>query len=126
MILADTSIWIDHLRKADAELAELLNKNEIVMHPFIMGEILLGSRSKRADIETSLTEMPQAIKASDKEVLFFIRSAKVFGRGIGWVDTHLLVSAQLTGRGFGRGIRGWRVWLRNWGWVTLRDHMFTS
>lgn len=67
------------------------------MHPFIMGEILLGSLSNRTEIETSLSEMPQALKASDKEVLFFIRSAKIFGRGIGWVDTHLLVSAQLTG-----------------------------
>lgn len=104
MILADTSIWIDHLSKSDSELSELLNKNEVVMHPFIMGEILLGSLSSRTDIETALTEMPQAIKASDREVLFFIRSAKIFGRGIGWVDTHLLVSAQLTGA---------RLWTRD-------------
>ena len=104
MILADTSVWIDHLRKADAELSELLKNNDVVMHPFIMGEILLGSLSSRAEIETALAEMPQAIKASDKEVMFFIRSAKVFGRGIGWVDTHLLVSAQLTGA---------RLWTRD-------------
>ena len=104
MILADTSVWIDHLRKADAELSELLDNNKIVMHPFIMGEILLGSLSNRDAIEASLNEMPQAIKASDKEVLLFIRSAKVFGRGIGWVYTHLLMSAKLTGA---------RLWTRD-------------
>jgi len=97
MILADTSIWIDHLRASDAQLSEWLAQNKVIMHPFIMGEILLGSISNRADIETALREMPQATKASDAEVMLFIRSAKVFGRGIGWVDTHLLVSAKLTG-----------------------------
>jgi len=97
MILADTSVWIDHLRSSDTGFANQLSNNQIVMHPFIMGEILLGSISNRAKIEISFTEMPQALKASDKEVMFFIRSAKIFGRGIGWVDTHLLVSAQLTG-----------------------------
>lgn len=97
MILADTSVWIDHLRKTDLDFAEQLNEGQIVMHPAIMGEILLGSLSNRSAIETALSEMPQALIASDKEVMFFINTAKVFGRGIGWVDTHLLVSARLTG-----------------------------
>lgn len=97
MILADTSIWIDHLRKADADFAEQLNQGQVVMHPAIMGEILLGSLSNRTSLETALSEMPQALQASDKEVMFFINTAKVYGRGIGWVDTHLLVSARLTG-----------------------------
>jgi len=97
MILADTSVWIDHLRKTDPVFTEQLNESQIVMHPAIMGEILLGSLSNRSAIETALSEMPQAITASDKEVMFFINTAKVFGRGIGWVDTHLLVSAKLTG-----------------------------
>jgi len=97
MILADTSVWIDHLRLADSTFSNKLNNNEVLMHPFIMGEILLGYLANRADIETALSEMPQALKANDREVMFFIRSAKIFGRGIGWVDTHLLVSARLTG-----------------------------
>jgi len=97
MILADTSIWIDHLRSSDSAFAEQLNAGEILMHPFIMGEILLGALSNRTTIETAFSEMPQALTASDKEVMFFIRTAKVHGRGIGWVDTHLLVSARLTG-----------------------------
>lgn len=97
MILADTSVWIDHLRSSDTGFANQLNNNEIIMHPFIRGELLLGSLSNRDAIETALGEMPQAIIASDKEVRLFIRSAKIYGRGIGWVDTHLLVSAKLTG-----------------------------
>jgi len=97
MILADTSLWIDHLRKSDAVLSELLGTNKVVMHPFIMGEILLGSLSNRDVIETALSEMPQALIPSNKEVMFFIRTSKVYGRGIGWVDAHLLVSAKLTG-----------------------------
>lgn len=97
MILADTSVWIDHLRKSDPEFSSWLNEGQIVMHPAIMGEILLGSLANRRAIETSLHEMPQAVQASDKEVLFFINTAKIYGRGIGWVDTHLLVSAKLTG-----------------------------
>lgn len=97
MILADTSVWIDHLRKADLDFAGLLNEGQVVMHSAIMGEILLGSLSNRSAIETALSEMPQALQASDKEVMFFINTTKVYGRGIGWVDTHLLVSARLTG-----------------------------
>ena len=97
MILADTSIWIDHLRKANPEFSSQLDEGQVVMHPAIMGEILLGSLGNRQAIETALSEMPQALQASDKEVMFFINTAKVFGRGIGWVDTHLLVSARLTG-----------------------------
>ncbi|WP_371396320.1 type II toxin-antitoxin system VapC family toxin [Fretibacter rubidus] len=97
MILADTSIWIDHLRKSDPVFSNQLTAGDIVMHPFIMGEILLGSLSNHTVIETALSEMPQALKASDKEVMFYINSAKIHGRGIGWVDTHLLVSAKLSG-----------------------------
>ena len=97
MILADTSIWIDHLRKSDPIFSAQLEVGDVVMHPFIIGEILLGNLANRVVLETALSEMPQAVLASDKEVLFFIRSEQVYGRGIGWVDAHLLVSARLTG-----------------------------
>lgn len=97
MILADTSIWIDHLRKADTDFASQLTAGDIFMHPFIIGEILLGNLSNRQVIEVALSEMPQVVVASDKEVLFFIRTHTLYGRGIGWVDAHLLVSARLTG-----------------------------
>lgn len=97
MILADTSVWIDHLRHGDTELVSLLETGAVCTHPFIIGEILLGSISNRNAIQKMLGELPQVTTASDREVLFFINTHKVYGRGIGWIDTHLLVSAKLSG-----------------------------
>jgi predicted nucleic acid-binding protein len=97
MILADTSVWIDHLRHGDKELTGLLETGAVCMHPFIISEILLGSISNRNTIQKMLGEMPQVTTARDREVLFFINTHKVYGRGIGWIDTHLLVSAKLSG-----------------------------
>lgn len=97
MILADTSIWIDHLRTGDDAFAEILSIGGVCIHPFIIGEILLGSLSNRRDIQRMLSDLPPVSVASDREVLFFINTHKIYGRGIGWIDTHLLVSAKLSG-----------------------------
>lgn len=96
MILADTSIWVDHLRKGDMTMQRLLQQQLIVMHPFIIGEIALGHLGNRGVILQSLWELPAAAVANDKEVLRFIDSHALFGLGIGFVDAHLLASAKLS------------------------------
>ncbi len=96
MILADTSIWIDHLRRADTLLAVRLAQQQILAHPFVTGEIALGSLKDRATIVRELRRLPQAILARDEEVLTFIERSSLAGRGIGYVDTHLLASTRIT------------------------------
>ena len=96
MILADSSIWIDHFRVGDALLIALLEREEIVAHPFVIGEIALGSFHKRVAVLQSLRELPQATVAEDTEVLVLIEKAQLFNLGIGYVDAHLLASARLS------------------------------
>jgi predicted nucleic acid-binding protein len=95
--LYDTSIWVDFLRDGDPNFAAELDSKRVLCHPFVIGEILLGSITGRPMMERMLNDLPLVQRASDKEVLFFLRSNKIYGRGIGWVDTHLLVSAKMTG-----------------------------
>ena len=94
MVLADTSIWIDHFRRGDVRLAELLERGDVVMHPFIVGELLLGNVAK-AGIVDDLNILPKSIVASADEVLNFITDRKLPGSGIGYVDAHLLAAAAL-------------------------------
>ena len=96
MVLADTSIWIDHFRRGDFQLFELLERGEIVMHPFIVGELVLGHVPKIAEMIDDLGGLPRAIVASADEVLGFIIDRKLPGLGIGYVDAHLLAAAALT------------------------------
>ena len=96
MKLVDTSVWIDHLRRPDEELIALLEGEEVYLHPFVIGEILLGSVANREALSQLLDAMPRCIVANMEEVRLFTNSAKLYGRGIGLVDAHLLVSATLT------------------------------
>ncbi|MCP3053677.1 type II toxin-antitoxin system VapC family toxin [Aurantimonas marianensis] len=96
MILVDTSIWIDHLRRADAELSEYLLQAQVLTHPFVIGELALGNLRQRQTILQALDDLPRAIIASDAEVQRFIEDEKLFGAGIGYVDAHLLTSARST------------------------------
>ena len=96
MILADTSIWIDHFRSNDAVLSDLLQGQRIVMHPFIIGELALGNLRQRNEILDALQDLPQARVATDPEVLHFITQNALFGIGIGYIDAHLLAAARLT------------------------------
>ena len=95
MILADTSVWFDHLRKGDSQLASLLNQGLVLMHPFIMGEIALGNLRHRKALLDDLANLPEVRVASDEEVRLFIEGQKIAGTGIGYLDVHLLVSASL-------------------------------
>jgi len=77
-------------------LSTLLERNEILVHPFVVGEIALGNLRQRAEILSSLQKLPQAVVARDSEVLTLIDSSSLFGLGIGYVDIHLLASVKLT------------------------------
>ena len=96
MILVDTSIWVDHLRKGDGELADLLESGMVLTHPFILGELALGNLRQRQTVLGDLSNLPAAMAATDAEALAFIDRYKLFGQGIGYVDAHLLAATQLT------------------------------
>jgi predicted nucleic acid-binding protein len=95
-VLADTSIWIDHFRRRDAKLAEFLDRGDVVMHPFVVGELLLGHVPRIAEMIEDLCRLPKAAVAGADEVLEFISRKKLPGSGIGYVDAHLLAAAALT------------------------------
>jgi predicted nucleic acid-binding protein len=96
MILVDTSIWIDHLRRGDPVLVGLLQAGQILTHPFIIGELALGSLRQRDEIVGLLQGLPKAVVASHNEVLHLIQHQPLSGCGIGYVDTHLLAATRLT------------------------------
>ena len=92
----DSSVWIDHLRRGDAILTDLLNREVVVTHPFIIGELATGNLRPRAEILTFLQNLDRVIVAHDDEVLRFIEDEHLFGLGVGYVDAHLLASVRLT------------------------------
>ena len=96
MILVDTSIWLDHLRAGDERLGALLNGGEVLGHPYVIGELALGDLRQRDAFLRDLLDLPQAVVASDEEVLRLIDREKLFGRAIGYIDAHLLAAARLT------------------------------
>ena len=90
-------MWVDHLRRGDAQLVALLEANAVVMHPFIVGEIACSSLTDRAMTLDLLQHLPSAVVAEADEILGYIESQKLHGKGIGYVDVHLLASAALAG-----------------------------
>lgn len=96
MILVDTSVWIDHLRYGNTTLVSFLNTGQVVVHPYVIGELALGNLQKRDVILDTLNNMPRVKIAKDEEVLTFINHNKLFGLGIGYIDAHLLASVRLT------------------------------
>ncbi|MEO8758880.1 MAG: type II toxin-antitoxin system VapC family toxin [Devosia sp.] len=98
MILADTSVWADHLRAADPRLSELLRDGEIVMHPFVLGEIALGFLRKRAEWLVRLGELPSVHVAEPEEVLQLIERQALIAAGVGYVDVHLLATALVSSK----------------------------
>ena len=96
MILVDTSIWIDHLRKGEGRLAEALNAGRVLVHPFVIGELALGSLQQRDVVLGALMDLPRVEVATDEEVFAFIEDERLFSLGIGFVDAHLLAALRLT------------------------------
>ena len=96
MILVDTSVWVDHLRRGDAQLVALLNNASVLMHPFVVGEIACGSLADRADVLGLLQALPAASVAEQDEVLRFVELHRLWGKGVGYIDVHLLAATSLT------------------------------
>ncbi len=97
MLLADTSVWIQHFRENNRKLAESLRRGLVLMHPCVLGELACGNLKKRAGTLEDLQTLPPAFAASDDEVLSLIERRRLWGRGLGWVDAHLLAAALLSG-----------------------------
>lgn len=97
MILVDTSVWIDHLRFGNATLAEMLEEERVLLHPFVIGEIACGNLRNRARVLANLEALPVATSADHEEVVKLVEGHKLWGKGIGWIDAHLLASALVSG-----------------------------
>jgi predicted nucleic acid-binding protein len=100
LILVDTSVWVDHLRRKNARLEAALLDGQVISHPFVIGELALGHLLRRREILGLLSELPQATLATHEEVLALVDRHHLAGAGIGWIDAHLLASAALTGVSF--------------------------
>ena len=98
MILVDSSVWIDHLRRSDSRLSSLLEARVVLCHPFVIGELACGFVPKRNMLFQALSQLPSAPVVAHDEVFGFVERHELAGRGIGWVDAHLLASAALAGR----------------------------
>ncbi len=101
MTLVDTSVWIDFFRGPGraSGLTALLEAGEVLLHPFVLGELAIGNLGPdRGRVLRDLEQLPRAFAVADEEVLRFIEARKLFGKGIGWVDAHLLASV-LTSEG---------------------------
>ena len=94
-MLVDTSVWVDHLRRRNATLAGLLEQTQVWTHAFVVGELACGNLAERDKVLSALTALPHAPVCSHDEVLAFLESQRLRGRGLGWVDVHLLASARL-------------------------------
>ncbi len=99
MILVDTSVWIEHLRRGSRGLATLLEEAQVLSHAFVQGELACGNLRQRQEILSLMGELPQAMSAEHREVLRLVDSERLYGLGLGWIDAHLLASARLTGCG---------------------------
>jgi predicted nucleic acid-binding protein len=96
MILVDTSVWIEHFRAGNNRLKGLLLDEQVLCHPFVVGELACGTLQKRGEILSMLKALPEAHLLEHEEVMSFVEAQRLYGRGIGWVDAHLLASTLLT------------------------------
>ena len=95
MVLVDTSVWVDYLRRGNPALAALLVDAEVACHPFVVGELACGNLRNRAEILSLLQSLPAIAEVTHEELLQFIERHQLMGRGLGLIDTHLLAAAQL-------------------------------
>jgi len=95
VILVDTSVWIDHLRRGNERLRDLLEEGSVLCHPFVVGELACGHLKNRDEILALLDALPEARVADQHEVLHVIHRHRLYARRLGWVDAHLLASALL-------------------------------
>jgi len=95
MILVDTSVWIDHLHHSNEGLIELLLSNQVCIHPFVLGELSCGNISNREEVLSLLRTLRSIDLVLDEEVFMLIEDRKLFGKGLGFIDIHLLASAMI-------------------------------
>lgn len=100
MILADTSVWIAHLREDQPRLRQLLEADEIHSHPFIIGELACGTIKRRDTVLALLAQLPMLPVTTHAEALGFLNAHRLWGRGLGWIDIHLLASTVVAGARF--------------------------
>lgn len=96
MVLLDSSVWIDHLRKAEPAVASLLEDHDVLCHPFVIGELACGSLARRHVVVNILSALPTATVAEHHEVLSYIDSHKLFSLGLSFIDIHLLAACTLS------------------------------
>jgi len=95
MTLVDTSVWIDHFRSGNRSLAGMLEREEVLTHPFVIGELACGQLRNRDEILELMAALPSATMADHDDVLALVERHRLHGRGIGWIDAHLLAAARL-------------------------------
>lgn len=105
MILVDTSVWIDHLRQVIPALVEALESGDVLSHPFVLGEIACGELKQRRQFLELLAQLPSSVTATDDEALRLIERHRLSGKGIGYIDVHLLAAVMLT--------EGAKLWTRD-------------
>jgi predicted nucleic acid-binding protein len=105
LVIADSSIWIDHINQGDPELVDLMKQRRVRLHPMIIAEIALGSIKQRATMLEELNAFPQIDSSSHSEVMAMIEWVKLFGTGVGYVDAHLLAAT--------RQLRSGLLWTRD-------------
>ena len=96
MILVDTSLWVTHLRKGHPHLVALLEEGKVSIHPFIIGELACGNLRNRSEILSLLNSLPVTVVAQHEEIMTFIDSHRLMGKGLGYVDVHLLAATVLS------------------------------
>jgi predicted nucleic acid-binding protein len=101
VILVDTSVWVEHLRRRNSTLANVLGRGEAACHPFVIGELSLGWMRKRAEILALLSDLPATTPVRHEEAMALVEQRDLSGTGLGWVDVHLLASAL---------VEGWTLW----------------
>jgi predicted nucleic acid-binding protein len=105
LILVDTSVWIDHLRQVIPALVEALESGDVLSHPFVLGEIACGELKQRRQFLELLAQLPSSVTATDDEALRLIERHRLSGKGIGYIDVHLLAAVMLT--------EGAKLWTRD-------------
>ena len=118
MILVDSSVWVDHLTQGDPRLVDLLQTGKVLTHPFVVGELALGSMKNRKAILDNLRELPRSPTATDDEAFDFIERNALFGLGIGYIDVHLLAATRLGS--------GSRLWTRDKRLAVVSDRLGLS
>lgn len=96
MVLVDTSVWINYLHAGNSKLKTLLMETEVVSHPFIIGELACGNIKNRKEVFSLLDTLPSSMVVTNDEFLHFLEHHKLMGKGIGFVDIHLLASARIS------------------------------